>query len=39
MDFAAILEYVMAIVSTEDFWETINGFLKIIGELAGTIFQ
>ena len=39
MDFAAILEYVKAMVSQEEFWETINGFLKIFGELAGTIFQ
>ncbi len=39
MDFAAIMEYVVAMLSDTEVMETINGFLRIIGELIGGIFQ
>ena len=39
MDFAAIIEYAIAFLGQESTMETINGALRLLGEVIGTIFQ
>ena len=39
MDYAAILEFIVAMLNDNEVLETINGILRVVGELVGTIFQ
>lgn len=39
MDFAAIIEYIIAFIGQESTMETINAALRLLGEFIGGIFQ
>ena len=39
MDFAAIIEYIIAFLSQESTMEIINAALRLLGEFIGGIFQ
>ncbi len=39
MDYAAIVEFIVAMLNDNEVLETINGILRVIGELIGQIFQ
>ncbi len=39
MDYAAIFEFIVAMLNDNEVLETINGILRVLGELIGQIFQ